>query len=59
MQYIAPTMIFIIAVFVFHEPFGTSKLIAFILIWAALAVYSTSMILESRARRAAVPNPAE
>lgn len=58
MQYIAPTMIFIIAVFVFHEPFGTSKLIAFILIWAALAVYSTSMILESRARRAAVPNPA-
>ena len=59
MQYIAPTMIFIIAVFVFHEPFGTSKLIAFILIWAALAVYSTSMIMESRARRANVPNPAE
>ncbi len=59
MQYIAPTMIFVIAVFVFHEPFGTSKLIAFILIWAALAVYSTSMILESRARRAALPHPAE
>ncbi|OJF94496.1 EamA family transporter RarD [Pararhizobium antarcticum] len=54
MQYIAPTMIFVIAVFVFHEPFGTSKLIAFVLIWAALAVYSTSMILESRARRAAL-----
>jgi chloramphenicol-sensitive protein RarD len=59
MQYIAPTMIFIIAVFVFHEPFGTSKLIAFVLIWAALAVYSTSMILESRARRAALVSPAE
>jgi len=58
MQYIAPTMIFVIAVFVFHEPFGTSKLIAFLLIWAALAVYSTSMIMESRARRAAVPHPA-
>ncbi|WEZ83916.1 EamA family transporter RarD [Rhizobium sp. 32-5/1] len=59
MQYIAPTMIFIIAVFVFHEPFGTSKLIAFVLIWAALAVYSTSMIMESRARRAALLHPAQ
>ena len=59
MQYIAPTMIFIIAVFVFHEPFGTPKLIAFILIWAALAVYSSSMIMESRARRAETLKPAE
>jgi chloramphenicol-sensitive protein RarD len=59
MQYIAPTMIFLIAVFVFHEPFGTPKLIAFILIWAALAVYSTSMLMESRARRAVVASPAE
>jgi chloramphenicol-sensitive protein RarD len=25
MQYIAPTMIFLIAVFVFHEPLGTAK----------------------------------
>ena len=24
MQYIAPTMIFVIAVFVFHEPFGNA-----------------------------------
>ena len=59
MQYIAPTMIFVIAVFVFDEPFGTSKLIAFVLIWAALAIYSVSMIKESRARRVAAPNPAE
>lgn len=53
MQYIAPTMIFLIAVFVFHEPFGTAKLFAFGFIWAALAVYSTSMLMDSRARRAA------
>jgi chloramphenicol-sensitive protein RarD len=43
MQYIAPTMIFIVAVFVFHEPFNTIKLIAFGLIWAALIIYSVSM----------------
>ncbi|MGH0296532.1 EamA family transporter RarD [Sinorhizobium meliloti] len=53
MQYIAPTMIFLIAVFVFHEPFGTAKLVAFALIWAALFIYSGAMLAESRARRAA------
>lgn len=59
MQYISPTMIFLIAVFVFHEPFGTAKLVAFALIWAALFIYSGAMLAESRARRAAQPTPAE
>ncbi|MQV18778.1 EamA family transporter RarD [Sinorhizobium meliloti] len=59
MQYIAPTMIFLIAVFVFHEPFGTAKLVAFALIWVALFIYSGAMLAESRARRAAQPTPAE
>jgi len=48
MQYIAPTIIFIIAVFVFGEPFGTTKLIAFLFIWAALIVYSWSMLRQSQ-----------
>ena len=43
MQYIAPTMIFFIAVFVFHEPFSSARAIAFVLIWLALAIYSWSM----------------
>jgi chloramphenicol-sensitive protein RarD len=61
MQYIAPTMIFVIAVFVFGEPFGTTKLIAFVLIWAALFIYSGSMLRSARARRAAATElkPAE
>ncbi|WP_144864869.1 EamA family transporter RarD [Mesorhizobium sp. J18] len=48
MQYIAPTMIFLIAVFVFGEPFGGVRALAFILIWTALAVYTLPML---RARR--------
>ena len=36
MQYIAPTMIFFIAIFVFHEPFSSERAVAFALIWAAL-----------------------
>ena len=43
MQYIAPTMVFLIAVLIFDEPFGTTQAVAFALIWAALAIYSWSM----------------
>jgi len=50
MQYIAPTMILLLAVFLFGEPFGTARAIAFPMIWAALALYTWSMV---RARRAA------
>ena len=48
MQYIAPTMVFLIAVFVFHEPFSTTKGVAFALIWVGLAIYTTS-VLRARA----------
>ncbi|MCM2292005.1 EamA family transporter RarD [Allorhizobium sp. BGMRC 0089] len=44
MQYIAPTMIFLIAVFAFHEDFSTAKAIAFPLIWAALVIYTLPML---------------
>ena len=50
MQYIAPTMIFLIAVFAFHEPLGTARMIAFPLIWAGLFLYSWSMLKGSRGR---------
>ncbi len=43
MQYIAPSMIFLTAVFVFHEPFSIGKLVAFMFIWAALVVYTATM----------------
>ncbi|TGQ83343.1 EamA family transporter RarD [Mesorhizobium sp. M8A.F.Ca.ET.173.01.1.1] len=48
MQYIAPTMVFLIAVLIFDEPFGTTQAIAFALIWAALAIYSWSMLATAR-----------
>lgn len=50
MQYIAPTMIFLIAVFVFREPFSGLKLAAFALIWAAVALYIAAMLRAARAR---------
>ncbi|RCS23194.1 EamA family transporter RarD [Phyllobacterium salinisoli] len=48
MQYIGPTIIFLIAVFWFREPFSTVQFIAFGLIWAGLAIYTWSSINESR-----------
>ena len=49
LQYIAPTMIFLTAVFIFDEPFSRAKMIAFPMIWLALAIYTASMITQARA----------
>ena len=43
LQYIAPTMILITAVFWFGEDFDTPRRIAFGLIWLALGLYSASL----------------
>ena len=53
MQYIAPTMIFLTAVFVFGEPMGTARMIAFPMIWAALAIYTGALLVKVRATRPA------
>ena len=40
LQYISPTMQLLTGIFLFHEPFDGPRLTGFIVIWAALAVYS-------------------
>ena len=52
LQYIAPTIIFLIAVFVFNEPFGQARMIAFPMIWIALVIYTGATLREMRAKRA-------
>ena len=39
-QYVAPSLSFVLAVYVFNEPFSVEKLISFVLIWMALALIS-------------------
>ena len=58
MQYATPTLIFLIAVFVFREPFSFWQLVAFCLIWTALALYSWSTLRDVR-RKAQVDRLAE
>lgn len=40
MQYLSPSIQFVLGVFVYQEPFSSSRGIGFLLIWAALALYS-------------------
>lgn len=55
MQYITPTLIFLVAVFLFKEPFGTARAIAFPLIWIALGLYTFSMLRGLRRARQGKP----
>ncbi|WEX11933.1 EamA family transporter RarD [Chelativorans sp. AA-79] len=52
MQYIAPSMVFLIAVFIFKEPFSSERAVAFALIWMALALYTWPMLRALRVRAA-------
>jgi chloramphenicol-sensitive protein RarD len=47
LQYIAPTMQFLIGVFVYHESLSSERLIGFSLIWLALAIYTLEGLLRS------------
>jgi len=51
LQYVAPTLQFLIGVLIYHEPFGPERLIGFGLIWLALALYTAESYF-SRRRRA-------
>jgi len=50
LQYIVPTLVFLLAVFLFDEPFRRGEAIAFPMIWAALILYTGSMLHHRRAR---------
>lgn len=47
-QYLAPTMVFILGLVVFNEPLRPVQLISFGLIWAAIAVFSWDLLSRSR-----------
>jgi chloramphenicol-sensitive protein RarD len=53
LQYVGPTLQFVLAVFVFHEAFDARKLVGFALIWAALALVSADTLGWLPGRKAA------
>jgi chloramphenicol-sensitive protein RarD len=53
LQYIAPTMQLLTAVFIFHEPFSSARILGFSMIWTALAIYGIDGLLAGRRREQA------
>ena len=53
LQYLAPTIQFALAVWVFHEPLKPERLVGFVLIWIALGLYSAESLW--RLRQPAAP----
>lgn len=51
-QYITPTLQFLLGVFVYFEPFPSARLVGFCIIWLALLVYSLESVLFNRKLRA-------
>jgi chloramphenicol-sensitive protein RarD len=52
LQYLAPSLNFLLAVVVFREPFDLGQLLGFGLIWAGLAVYTADMLHTARRQAA-------
>lgn len=53
LQYLAPTIQFGLAVWLFHEPLRHERLVGFVLIWVALAIYSAESLWRLRPAAAA------
>jgi chloramphenicol-sensitive protein RarD len=51
LQYIAPSILFVLALFLYNEPFSVAKLITFILIWSALLLLTIDMLRHQRLKR--------
>lgn len=53
LQYLSPTMQMLLGLWVFHEAFSAARLIGFIVIWSALAIYVAEGLWTSRTSGAA------
>lgn len=57
LQYLTPTIQFLIGIFVRHEPLGTGRLIGFVLVWCALVIFTVDST--SSRRRTSDPGTVE
>ena len=55
-QYIAPTMHFLTAIYIFHEPMNSIQLASFVMIWISLTIYSLDSLGSHRRHRLKLRN---
>ena len=51
LQYLGPSLSFMVGAFVYHEPLETAQMITFSLIWLALAIFTTDGIRHQKNKR--------
>lgn len=49
LQYIAPTIVFFLGLFVFEQPLAPVKLVSFVLIWIAVAIFASDLWAKRKA----------
>ncbi len=59
LQYIAPTLQFLIGVLVYKEPFDSARLIGFSLVWIALIIFAVESYLANRVPAQPIPELGE
>jgi chloramphenicol-sensitive protein RarD len=59
LQYIAPTLQFLIGVFIYREPFDLSHLIGFSIVWVALIVFAVESYFSNRVPVQPIPELGE
>jgi chloramphenicol-sensitive protein RarD len=59
LQYIAPTMQFLIGVFVYKEVFDFAHFIGFAIVWVALIIFAAESYFANRAAVQPIPEPGE
>ena len=50
-QFLAPTISFMLGVFLYKEPFDKTQLVTFTFIWMAVALFSVSTYMQSKKKR--------
>ena len=48
LQYLAPSLQLVVGVAVRHEPFGTARVVGFVLVWIALVVFTVDLVRHHR-----------
>jgi chloramphenicol-sensitive protein RarD len=54
LQYISPTLQFVLGVFVYKEPFDATQLVGYVLVWTALVIFAVERLHAYRAQPVAV-----
>jgi chloramphenicol-sensitive protein RarD len=58
LQYLSPTLSFLLGLFVYHETFTRAHFLTFLLIWIALAIVSAEAVIRWRSAKASRPEAA-